>query len=787
MKKATLFLAFLLTAIAPAWGQFDSLNVTRVGSLSYPTGLNDVWGYVDSTGTEWGLVGSIAGVSIVNLANPANPVEAFFLPGDTILWRDIKTWGNYAYVSNECCFGLRIIDLSDLPNNVTYKDTVIDGVTTIHNLWIDEFGYLYSTGDNVNQGMTIFDLNQDPWNPNVIGIYPNTYCHDVYVRDNLAYTAEMNAGQLGVVDVTDKANLQVLGVKPYQGAFTHNTWLDSSGTVCFSTDELPEAYVISWDVSDPNNIEELDRIRSSQSPNSTPHNAHYHNGFLFTSFYQDGLMVIDAHRPQNMVEVGYYDTHLGNNSPFEGMWGAYPFLPSGLILTTDMEGDFNVLQFNGQRASYIEGTATNTNTQAPVTNVNVEILGTSSSDLSRNSGDYDIGLLSSATVTVRASKFGYVTVDTVVTLVPGGVIPWDPQMVPLTPIGMNLEVRDAVTGAPLPNTGIQAVVSAATFNYTTNSSGQVSDPGFIQETYRFLAYRWGHVFLDTTILVTVLTNNIVLEMEPGYYDNFAFDLGWTPSNGTGTAGYWERADPIGSQISFPTFLGVNPEDDAAGDYGDQCFVTGNNETLINNDDVDGGGVVLASPMMDLSGYNNPMIVFDWWMVGTTFTGGNSFRDSLVVEIDNGNVRQRVWAVRDRKNDFWTTDTIFMTNYLWHTSTTQVFFIASDNMFDNLVEAGIDVFRVVDQSTVAAERPRNLQLSAAPNPSSGDWTLEYALGATPDGTLSLIDIQGKVRQTISLTESEGKIRLAGQGLAPGIYLGVLESPGQGRQVVKLIRY
>ena len=306
--------------------------------------------------------------------------------------------------------GLTIVDLGNLPDQIRVKDTlytvdtliaerpiisadtlengeiqldttsVIDTVyrriRTAHNLYQDQ-GTLYMAGINqFRGGMLMLDLQTDPWNPEISGAYSAQYVHDVFVRDNLAYTAEINARKLGIVDVRDKTDPVILGTRNYPGAFTHNTWLNDSSTVCFTTDERAGAFIRAWDIRDPGNIEELDRIRSSLSRGrATPHNVHVLNDFLVTSYYTDGIHIVDAHRPQNLVEVGYFDTTLDSLGGFSGSWGAYPFLPSGLILASDRAEGLFVLRPDYQRAAYFEGRVTDGFTGRPLANANPCLFG----------------------------------------------------------------------------------------------------------------------------------------------------------------------------------------------------------------------------------------------------------------------------------------------------------------------------------------------------------------------------------------------------------------------------
>ena len=90
------------------------LNMSELGYLDlvslHNSDASDIWGYVDGGGNEYALVGLNDGTSIVDVTDPANPFEVFFEPGMNSIWRDIKTWDNYAYVTTEEPQGLLIID-----------------------------------------------------------------------------------------------------------------------------------------------------------------------------------------------------------------------------------------------------------------------------------------------------------------------------------------------------------------------------------------------------------------------------------------------------------------------------------------------------------------------------------------------------------------------------------------------------------------------------------------------------------------------------------------------------
>jgi hypothetical protein len=45
-------------------------------------------------GIEYAIVGTTEGTSILSLEDPSNPIEVFWEPGSTSVWRELKTWGD---------------------------------------------------------------------------------------------------------------------------------------------------------------------------------------------------------------------------------------------------------------------------------------------------------------------------------------------------------------------------------------------------------------------------------------------------------------------------------------------------------------------------------------------------------------------------------------------------------------------------------------------------------------------------------------------------------------------
>ncbi len=394
---------------------FAQLNMSLVGQKSYSQDLSDVWGYVDETGIEYALIGVYDGFSIVSLEDPSNPEEVFFGSGPQSIWRDIKTWGDYAYVSNESGGGVYIVDMSPLPEGPVTSTTNFTGDTypfqTIHNLYIDEFGKLYIFGsDNGVGGAIICDLTNDPMNPVELGRFNTYYFHDGMARGDTLWGSALYQGLLTPIDVSDPSNPTLMGSVSTPSQFTHNAWVSDDGTHVFTTDEVTGGYIGAYNVSDPSNMFEVDRIRTSN--NVIPHNVHVLNDFLITSYYRDGIIVHDAKFPDKLFEVANFDTSPLSGDGFNGSWGAYPYLPSGLILATDIEEGLFVLEINYERAAFISGTVRDISTNTPIFNAEVKVLDTDLQTQTNFAGNFEFGTLLNGTYDVSVSASGY-SADTI--------------------------------------------------------------------------------------------------------------------------------------------------------------------------------------------------------------------------------------------------------------------------------------------------------------------------------------------------------------------------------------
>ena len=320
----------------------NNINIELISYYDFDETINDVWGY-SINNNEYALVGTNEGFSVIDITVPDLPVEMFFIEGQNTTWRDIKTWENYAYiVCDNCNDGLLIVDLDDMSGQTYFTNT--DFFNKAHNIFIDENGYLYAFGGNP-YGVMILNLNNDPTNPTIEGSNDTFYLHDGMVKSDTLWGASTSSGEFIIYDVSDKSNPIIMSSHPTPGGMTHNCWISNDGNTLFTTQEYSGGYIRSYDVSDIYDIEMLDQIQSwSQFTDVVPHNTHVIGNYLVTSYYTDGITIIDASDPSNLIEVAYFDTspqYQGDG--FFGCWGAYPYLPSGLILATDRQNGLHVL------------------------------------------------------------------------------------------------------------------------------------------------------------------------------------------------------------------------------------------------------------------------------------------------------------------------------------------------------------------------------------------------------------------------------------------------------------
>ena len=424
----------------------NNYNLNLIGSYEWnSTEGSDIWGWVDPVNEdEYALIGLNDGFSCVNVSNPSNPIEEFYISDINSTWRDIKTWGNYAYVTTEADAGLLIVDLTDMSGNTYWHVSQFTNpntgqsitFTAAHNLYIDENGICYIFGASSNlggspaDGAIFLDVNANAIDPIYLGEWDEEYIHDGMARGDTLYAGCINAGDLYIIDVSNKSNPITIGQHATPNEFTHNAWVSDDGNYVFTTDEKPDSYIGSYDITNMSNIQEVDRIQSNPGSNSIPHNTHVDGDFLITSWYRDGTTVHDISNPNNLVQVAYYDSYSGSGDGYDGCWGTYPFLPSGIIISSEINSSSNqtgklmIYERGFSSACYLQGNVTDGNTGSNLSGVSIIILNTTIPNNSYTSlnGAYTSGNADSGNFEVVFSKIGYISDTLQVTLINGQVI-----------------------------------------------------------------------------------------------------------------------------------------------------------------------------------------------------------------------------------------------------------------------------------------------------------------------------------------------------------------------------
>ncbi|OWY22929.1 choice-of-anchor B family protein [Sphingobacteriales bacterium UPWRP_1] len=777
MKYIGKFLAFLLLLHVSPFLLGQSTPMDSLGNVFYPAGLSSLWGYTDAQGREYALVGAVDGLSIVDISQPDNPQELFFLPQPSGFWREIKTWQHYAYVANETDGGIFIVDLGQLPDTVYTANYTADGlIKTSHTLWIDEFGYAYISGYNNmdgtipvnNRGVAILDLNVNPMSPTLVNTYTTQYVHDVYVRNNIMYACEIYVGQFTVVDVSDKNNLTVLAHQSTPSLFTHNCWLSDNGQFLFTTDEKNNASVTAYDITDLSDIKEVGRYKSHPGSNSMPHNVHVLNDFLVISYYRDGVRIVDAHEPDILVETEYFDTTPLAGPGSQGCWGVYQLFPSGNVIASDRQLGLFIMQPQYKRAAYLRGFALDEVSGLPLPDVSVQITGTGIAATSDFTGNFKAGLPSGGLYTLQFSKYGYETITySDVFFTAGETLELNVTLIPEAPYNLTVQVADAQTAQGIENAFVELSHSMGVYQNQTGSAGNAIFSNLYTDIFAIYTAAWGYLPQYLGGLPVNSSNNTQnLNLERGYYDDCYADLGWTVSNsGANADGAWARVVPIGTNYADQS---SNPDVDVSGDTGGVCFLTGNGNGGPESYDLDSGSSTLLSPHMDLTGYADPYLSFYRWYSAFNSTTG---ADTLSFYLSNGTqtVLLRTLYPDDITQHQWHLETFRVSDFLAPAANMQFVALAHAGSPESIFECGIDLFNITDGYAPGVGLPdieatAGKMLQITPNPAGNVALLTAPTAIT---AVSVYNLQGQLLQTYAATGTN-TLQLSVHELKPGLY-------------------
>jgi choice-of-anchor B domain-containing protein len=660
--------ALLLAAVTARAEEFVSLDVTLLAHLplnafpSEPSGGNDCWGYVSPSGREYALMGLRDAVAVVEITDAAQPVIVASIPHQDSNWCDIRTYGTHAYAVNESGGGLDVIDLSAVDAGVvTLVQRVTDqGLSTCHNISVDEdSGYLYLCASNIFEGrLAAMDLS-DPADPIHAGNVPVngggvphdaqivTFTSGPYAGRQIAYSSSGTDG-VEIYDVTDKGNMFLVSTGTYPNeVFTHQAWLNDTREYLYVNDELDQINeTVVMDVSDITDPVTVNTYTSGVP--ATDHNVFFHQGRVYEAEYRAGMRVFDATDPVNPVQVGWIDTFPGDDSAGSGgIWGVYPFFPSGKVIMSDKQRGMFVVWPGPPPLTFVVAGGAPPEELAPAGDgFTVQIIATPGHALDPASA-------------VLVYDFGQGPVETA-----------------MTPLGSD---DFQASFDPIPcGSLVQYHVRASTTDGIPVRSPLVAP-------------------CDAYVAVAADSSVTVLE------DDLELGTGWVagiPSDDA-TFGAWTRVDPIGTD--------AQSEVDHTSGAGTRCFVTGQGPLFGNlgDADVDEGTTTLISPMLDLSATAKATIAYWRWYHNSFIQldsdeGSSPSNDVFTVWIsdDNGGSWQLVESVGPtgpQTAGGWFLHAFDVGSFVALTDQVRVRFLASDTGNFSIVEAAIDDFLVVSVS------------------------------------------------------------------------------------------
>lgn len=357
---------------------FVPLESMRAGASS---GSN-LWGFANlDDGREYAVFGLNSGTAVVEVTDPIHPVVVGSIPGPSSAWREVKVYqfwnpveqrhNAYAYVVSEArTAGVQILNLSELPSRVTLAATY-RGFDTAHTVTLSNADPSTGTPDggpfrpvlylqgarNPVAGIAALDVS-DPTSPVLLGTYNRSYGHDIWTgtfaderagacgpgRDPCEIVVNWAGDSIHILDWTDKARPEILGEFAYPGlGYAHSGWASPDRNFLFSMDELDErqsnanSRVRVIDLHDFSNP----RVAAvwTGSTRAIEHNGYTRGNRFYMSHYERGLTVLDVFNPEAPREVAFFDTYPASDANnFHGAWGVYPFLPSGNILISNIDG-----------------------------------------------------------------------------------------------------------------------------------------------------------------------------------------------------------------------------------------------------------------------------------------------------------------------------------------------------------------------------------------------------------------------------------------------------------------
>lgn len=330
----------------------ESLPITGFGGS-----FNDVEGLF-LNGREYAIIGSTMGTHVIDVTDPGDAPEVYFLPGaysgSGVTHRDYHFDGTVLYaVCDQGTSSLQIFDLSGLPASVTtlYDDDEL--VVTAHNVFVDNASDLLYLCNMNRPGLSTPLMVLNVANPSapsqMFDLAPwVSVCHDVYAENDTVWVNAMGGGLIVIRMQDGPVVIGTLEDYPEQGA-NHSGWWVPEDEVYVFADETHGAPLKVVDTSDLTDLQVVSMLSSGTAENAIAHNLMIRDERVYVSYYHDGLQVFDIHDPENPHLIAWFDTYPpDNHSGYAGAWGVHAALPSGRVLISDIQRGLFVLDLEVQ-------------------------------------------------------------------------------------------------------------------------------------------------------------------------------------------------------------------------------------------------------------------------------------------------------------------------------------------------------------------------------------------------------------------------------------------------------
>ncbi|MBK9720552.1 MAG: choice-of-anchor B family protein [Saprospiraceae bacterium] len=765
-----------------------SNHMDLVSQVKIPEHASSIWGYTDSSGIEYAILGTEQGVRIYSLEVPSSPLELKFIQCTPSAWRELKTAKEYAYVVTEGGDGLLIIDLRNPMDSIPYQfvktfknlngDTFF--VHSAHTLYVDEKNYIYLSGARtIGGGFIILDPNQDPFNPVIINSNEDQYMHEVHAYHDTLYGAELFNGVFSIWDLKDRTKPVRISDQITSKTFTHSVWIEKNRPILYTADEVEAAVIEAWDISDPLNIKKTDeyKVKDGKSPFIIPHNVFHYNDKLYVSYYTEGVRILDTKDPYNLIEVAYYDTQENFESGFHGCWSVYPFFDSGICIASDIENGLFVLRYDGNKPAYVEALIVDKADGSPVSNaaLKIEQKNRSVEAFSNLKGIVKTGFPEEDSVNIEITKKGYYTQTLHIKLDKGIPLILKIELIELPKHSIQILVKDQLSNEIIQDAKIALYNTDFKYSISTDQNGFAQIQDVYENQWSLVVGKWA--YQQEALLDFKLNQNQIIEiaLSKAYEDDFILDLGWTT----------QSQDPmvkwkIGDFTEFPFPFSNFPSKDIDSDFGTSCYYTDNyNESDINYRIH--GTVSLISPRMDLSGFESIDLKYHAWAYGGFIATKEIILQTQDTSILLESVSENLSGLFNPESNIH-----LELNNLKRDSVNFIFKLYNDSASADMairLMGAIDVFRLTGKEIVGTVTSKSKSaFQIYPNPVSSKLHLKYNEEYI-NKTVSVYSLTGQCIQKLEIN-SAGNMQIDISHYNGGIYLIRIDGDPLIYQFVKM---